>query len=139
MTTAVIERTAPEEKQSGFISGIFNKITSPLRDWINEIKADYEEAKNRVETGSTPISAAQKADNKQAHLKHIMKSVYTRDIVEDSPEGLRASIQQFHDENGGGFDVEEVAKYAESVPIADREKLTPEYLKNPQFTDEFTA
>lgn len=138
MTTTTLDNSEPKS-QSGFLSRMFNKITAPVKEWVNEIKADYEEAKNRVETGSTPISAAQKADNKQAHLKHIMKSVYTRDIVEDSPEGLRASIQQFYDEKGGGFDVEEVAKYAENVPIADREKLTPAYLKNPQFTDELTA
>lgn len=139
MTTAVIERTAQEEKQSGFISGIFNKITSPLRDWINDIKEQYEDAKIHVATGVMPNREFSKPELKEQHLKHIMRSVYTRDIVEDSPEGLRASIQQFHDENGGGFDVEEVAKYAESVPIADREKLTPAYLKNPQFTDELTA
>ncbi len=130
MTSTILD-TIPTEKKAGFISSLFNKITAPLRDWVNEVQQQYEDAKIRVETGSTPISSTQKIENKEAHLKHIVKNVYFRDVVEDNPESLRASIQQFYDDNGGGFDVEEVARYAETIPISDREKITPEYLKNP--------
>ncbi|MBB1364689.1 hypothetical protein H5125_21340 [Shewanella sp. SR44-4] len=115
MTSAVIEHIEPEEKQ-GFLSKLFNKITAPVRDWLNDITDLYEDAKIRVETGVTPNREFSSAELDEQRFKHIVKNVYMRDVVESSPEGLRASIEQFHKDNGGGFDVEEVARYAETIP-----------------------
>ena len=76
MTSAVIEHIEPEEKQ-GFLSKLFNKITAPVRDWLNDITDQYEDAKIRVETGVTPNREFSSAELDEQRFKHIVSSLYS--------------------------------------------------------------
>jgi len=131
MTSIVLDQPA-QEKKTGFLSSLFNKLTEPLREWFIDLQEQYEDAKIHVETGVMPDREFTKDQRQEQRIKHIVRNVYFRDLVENSPQGLRASIAEFHKDNGGGFDIEEVAKHAESIPIEEREKITPNYLKNPE-------
>lgn len=113
MTTTTYDSAEPENKQGGFLSRMFNKITAPVREWVNELHGAIANAPKQIEQDERLENSTRIKDAENIFIDAFYNAENTTE--ETLRNHIETIIKNDNQLQGLGYTVDEVIELSQTL------------------------